>query len=134
MLRCLWEYGHQRQIARSIPQLNPLRLNALKQHSANDYNDDEDRYQLMRHSSHLLETKYMSMGVYELLVAFDFCKPQLSVDRSSAFLEDTGYEIWQILFYVSTLAISMASRITDIIAGLSLPGSTSQLRYRGRCC
>lgn len=77
------------------------------QHGANDYGDDEGMYQLMRNSSHLLETNYTSKGAFELLMAFSFCGPQLSVDRSSDFLAETGYKIWQILFHVGILATSM---------------------------
>lgn len=79
------------------------------QQSPNDYGDDEEMYQLMRNASHLLKTKYTSKGVFELLMAFNLCGPQLSVGRSSDFLAETGYGAWIIQFHVGTLAISIAS-------------------------
>ncbi len=77
------------------------------QHGANDYGDDEALYQMMRNASHLLETKYVSKGAFDLLMAFNFCGPQLSVDRSSDFQDETGYQSWQISFDVGTLAVSL---------------------------
>lgn len=139
MLQWLWEHGDKRQIARSIPQLDPQRLRAL----ANEKDGEAESGQMgtggfteskvqdndlsIRVAREAFARGDMARGMYEILVAFHIFEPSLNQDNLPPVHAGVGNQEWYISFRVRNLSLRQAKWL-KICLGLpiSQPSSPAQ--------
>ena len=101
LLKWLWEYGDQREIARSIPQLDPQKLNKI-------FGDPgSDRGRLLQGGSSvggtegLVQMDCLNQELLRLLNTFDdIFKPRIKLDKSAESDHETAWQKWDIVFQV----------------------------------
>ena len=121
MLQWLWEHGDKREIARSIPQLDPQTLRALvderdneieiNQMSTDEFTksqgqDDDLSIRMARKAFAMGD---IAVGIYEALAAFPIFKPSLHQDTPSHSHSDMRHQKWHISFQVRNLGPSLAA-------------------------
>ena len=141
MLQWLWEHGDKREIARSIPQLDPQILRALVDEKDSGMESDQMNIDGLtksqgqnEDSSIRIARKAFAMGdiavaIYEALVAFLIFKPSLHQDTPCHSDGNMGHQEWHISFQVRNLVpILAAGKTADIRLGLpiSQPSSPAQ--------
>ena len=125
LFQWLWKWGEDRQIARSIPQLDPQKLRALVNDQdiperggqihgeslAGSRMEDDDSSVLAAKVA--LATGDMGEGIYKLLLLFQIFKPSLHWNKTSE--QDTNMKpkLWYILFLVRGPTIHSADIVTD---------------------
>ncbi len=123
MLEWIWDYGNKCHVARCIPQLDPRKMSALlignervdeesclreKGHAYFDYDyecssgDDPFFYDLLGAARDYLDEKRTGNGVFHLLLAFQYFRPDIYWDKSSTPHPEGGYEKWHVEFLVSS--------------------------------
>ena len=120
MLQWLWEHGDKRQIARSIPQLDPQKLRALVDEkdgeiesghmdtggfTESQVQDDDFSIRIAREAFAVGE---IARGMYEALVAFQIFRPSLHQDKPSNSHAGVGHQKWHISFLVCNLVATLA--------------------------
>ena len=121
MLQWLWEHGDKREIARSIPQLDPQRLRALvdgkdSEMESNQMNTDGLTDSQVQHEdfSIRIARKALAMedigkGLYEMLLAFQIFEPSLHQGRSSDSHAGVEHQRWHISFLVRNIVSILAA-------------------------
>ena len=121
LLQWLWEHGNKREIARSIPQLDPQTLRALvdenyskvesDQMNTGDLTDSQVRDDdlSIRIARKSLATGDIAGGLYEALVTFQIFKPSLRQSKPSPSHAGVGYQKWRIYFLVCNLVTILAA-------------------------
>ena len=124
MLHWLWEHGDRREIARSIPQLDPQRLRALVDGKDSEIESDQMDTDgltdsLVRNDdvSIRIAKKAFAMGdiargMYEALVAFQIFRPSLHQGWPSLSPAGVGHQKWLITFRERNLVPILAAANT----------------------
>ena len=121
----LWKWGDERQIARSIPQLDPQRIHALvneKEISGRDgqihgeslaesRTDDDDLSVLAARTA--LARGDVGEGIYKMLLVFQIFKLSLHWNPTSEVDTNMKSGLWYIIFLVRGNAILLAGMVTD---------------------
>ena len=101
MLKWLWEYGDQREIARSIPQLDPQKLSATFDDLERDSGELLEGDSSVDVTKGLAQKKCLSQDLLRLLNAFDdVFKPRIKLDKSTGCDHDIAWQKWDIAFQV----------------------------------
>ena len=123
MLQWLWEHGDERELARSIPQLDPRIMRALvdRNYSARESSQMDienltesqmrDDTSSIRTARKALMTGDIGRGMYKLLVAFQIFEPSLYRDKSPTRHANMEHTDWYIIFLVRNLVPILASGI-----------------------
>ena len=121
MLKWLWEHGDNRQISRSIPQLDPHRMRTLVDGSNSAKgNDQMDTSGLaesqvgyadcsIRTAAKAFALGDIGEGIYRLLLAFQVFDPLLQRDKSKYLRANVGHVKWHISFLVRNLVLVLAA-------------------------
>lgn len=132
MLQWLWEHGDKREIARSIPSLDPQKMRTLvESKSSGNLSDQMDVGGLTEirleddGSSICAARRALAMGVTaegmcQLLLTFNIFEPCL--EKSSHRSADVGHKSWDIVFLVRGLGQSLR-QASLLIIRLGLPVS-----------
>ena len=122
MLHWLWEHGDNRQIARSIPQLDPQTLRALvdekdSEMESGQMNIDgltdiqvQNEELSIRSARKALAKGDIGEGIYEMLLAFQIFEPSLHQGKPSHLHTGVGLQKWHISFRVRNLVPFLAAR------------------------
>ena len=123
--RWIWNSGDERQIARSIPQLDPQRVRALVNDRVSIGRDGEIHEESFIESqtendelSVLVARTALAMGnvgegIYKMLLAFQIFKPSLQWKKSFEANTEMNSKLWYIIFLVRGAAILSAGIGTD---------------------
>ena len=121
LLQWLWDYGDERQIARSIPQLDPQTLRPSVDENYSEVESDQmnsdghtdsqvrDDDLSIRIGRKPFATGDIAGGLYEALVTFQIFKPSLRRSKPSPSHASVEHQKWRIYFLVRSLVPILAA-------------------------